>query len=114
MVKWHVLLVVLGAIVAGCGGESSGNTQPASSGAQVYLAWLAHWDTTVTGYRVYYGPTLDNVAPIRDMPVPQTNAVFDTINDLRAAIGAQLCFRLTAINAYGESPMTDGVCVTLS
>jgi len=76
----------------------------------VYLAWLPHPET-VTAYRIYYGPTLDNMKAIRDVPAPQTEAVFDSISELHATTG-QLCFRLTAINADGESPMTEGVCVT--
>ena len=138
---WYGLPVVLAVIVAGCGGQSPGPapvptpapipapapapvpdpcvvdpascTPPPAAGVQVYFAWRAHWDQTVTAYRVYYGPSLDSVAPLRDVAAPQTETVFDALNDLHAAAGAQLCFRLAAVNADGESPMTDGVCVTL-
>lgn len=129
---WYGLPAVLAVIVAGCGGQSPGNPPSAPvpipapspdpvpipapapvSGTQVYLAWRAHWDSTVTAYRVYYGPTLDSMAALRDVAAPQTETVFDALNDLHAAAGAQICFRLTAINTDGESPQTEGVCVTL-
>ena len=66
----------------------------------------------MTAYRIYYGPTLDNVTAIRDVPAPQTEVMFDLISDLHATTG-QLFFRLTAINDDGESPMTEGVCMAV-
>jgi len=103
-----LLLVVL---LLACEKSPSTPTVEISSAATVYLAWLPHPET-VTAYRIYYGPALDNMKVIRDVPAPQTEAVFDSISDLHATTG-QLCFRLTAINDDGESPMTDGVCVAV-
>ncbi|HJX58194.1 MAG TPA: hypothetical protein VJ325_05690 [Thiobacillus sp.] len=112
---WAVTLLSTVALPIGFGIVACGSDQPppAAGGSpetvMVYLAWLPHPET-VTAYRIYYGPMLDNVTAIRD--VTQTETVFDSISDLHAASG-QLCFRLTAINADGESQMTDGVCVAV-
>jgi hypothetical protein len=53
----------------------------------------------VTSYRIYHGPTLDSVTRAGEVSEPR--AVFDETG----------CFRITAVNADGESPMTAGVCL---
>jgi len=90
---------------------------PPPTSESVFLAWLPYVDPLgqppVTNYRIYYGPALNSVAFIRIVPATQTQTVFDVASDLHALDGAQVCFRLTAVNADGESPQTNGACTLL-
>ena len=70
------------------------------------------------GYLAFYGPTLDAAAMTLIRDVPDSNeqvqcTVFKMTSDLLAVAGQQICFRLKAYNADGDSQFTDGVCAVL-
>ena len=78
--------------------------EPAPPTVSVYLVWLPHPDGTVVVYRIFSGPTLQEVVFIRQVPAAVTQAAFEV-----SAL-VPTCFSLTAVNADGESPLTAGTC----
>jgi len=125
----HVLCAIGILLSAGCGG--SGLTGPSSAGTSlaspfaaagsIYVAWQPHPDPTVTGYTIYYGPSVATATTVAsNQPVgspgidPQAPFVsFDPAIDLRLRPGDTVCFRLKAYNADGESDFSNGACITI-
>lgn len=86
----------------------------------IYVAWLPHWDTTVVGYRIYFGRSLDATTPVRDVAASsctpqQCETVFDSLLDLNASYGDTICFQVAALNgSLEQSARSPGVCMTFS
>ena len=95
-----------------CADRKGPPASTAPSETNVYLAWNTHADTSVLGYRVYFGASL---YPVESMSVvadtPNTETSFDWQRDLGSA--PTVCFRLRAYNADGDGPFTDGICVVI-
>lgn len=131
-----ILASLLSALLAGCGGGSMNNssftgtvggngsivgTTPSggtSSSSIVYVAWNPTTDSTVTGYQVFYGPTLDAATTLASSVAiaasgfnPQAPSVsYRTWEDLGLHAGDSVCFRLRAYNPDGVSDPTAGTC----
>jgi hypothetical protein len=98
-----VLLIGLVLIRCGGGGSSTGSLPDSS----VHAAWFVHPDLGVTGYVVYAGPSLAETQEVARtgatevvIPAPPTIVSGDTY-----------CVRVAAINADGESPKSEGICL---
>lgn len=104
--------VALVTFLACSGGNGTAVTPASPSEISIYLTWNPHTDTSVLGYRVYVGQALD---PIEAMTMLAETATTEISFDWRRDLGSTpvACFRLRAYNADGESPATDGVCVTV-
>ncbi len=113
-------------LLAACKGESlsdMSSTRPSVEPGDVrlHVAWNPHPDQTVTGYLVYYGPTLDTTTMvISDLPVssrnldPQNPSVeYDAWGDLRLRTGDNVCVRLKAYNPDGQSSLSPGTCTRI-
>jgi hypothetical protein len=128
-----VLAGIVSALLAGCGsgtmnnsnltgtvgsGSIVGVTPGGSTSSTVYVAWKPTPDQTVTGYQVYYGPTLDSATTLAsDVAItssgfdPQAPSVsYRTWEDLGLHTGDTVCFRLRAYNPDGVSDPTSGIC----
>lgn len=93
--------------------------EPPTVSSAVWYVWPIHWDSTITGYRIYFGRTLAAMTPVRDVQMSSCTAncetVFDTVMDIVAAYGDQLCFQSAALSQAGEMPArTPGICMTYS
>jgi hypothetical protein len=112
-------------LVDGCGTSLVG---PLTAGASsslatgnIYVAWQPHPDPTVTGYVIYYGPSVTEATTIAsNQPVnspnfdPQAPSVsYDAAANLGLHTGDTVCFRLRAYNPDGESDFTAGTCTTV-
>ncbi len=114
-------LLVIFAFLTACGDESSTPESSSASQAQLLLSWLPHPDKTIMGYLVYYGPTESTVTTVAsDIPVtannfdPQAPSVqYNAGLDLGLNKGDNVCFRLTAYNAAGQSGMSGSACSTI-
>lgn len=103
--------------LAACGGGGLGNSGPQG----VFFAWQPHPDPSVTGYMVYYGPSIDTATTVAsNQPVdgpgfdPQAPSVtYDPAADLGLHAGDTVCFRLKAYNSDGESGFSPGTCTTV-
>ncbi len=77
-------------------------------GAQITLTWDPSSDSTITGYRVYWGTQTNQYALLADVG----NSTRSTLSDLQA--GTTYYFAATAYNAKGaESPYSNEVSYTV-
>lgn len=98
-----------------------GNTDGTVTDVELFLAWLPNPDETVTGYLVYYGPTLDSTTMvISDLSVNSDkfdlqapSVTYKAWDDLRLRSNDSICFRLKAYNSDGESELSRGVCARI-
>ena len=81
------------------------------SGTVLFLAWNTHPDPTVIGFRVYRGTT-PATTTVFVLETPETSVQWSA-RELELHGGDDICFKLTAYNADGESDKTPGVCATL-
>ena len=100
----------------------SPSTPPLTSAPlSIYVAWQPHSDPTVTGYVIYYGPSVaaaTTVASDQRIDDPNFDPQAPSVSyDLAAQLGLQdgdtVCFRLKAYNADGESGFSSGICTTV-
>ena len=107
-------------LLAACGSSFSDGVH-GSADTTVYVAWLPHPDPGVTGYNVYFGPTVDTAAElVANIPVDSPgfdaqapSVKFNLLTDLRQSRGEDVCFRLRAYNSDGLSGWSPGVCTTV-
>ena len=86
-----------------------------------YLAWLPHPDTSVMGYNINVGPTLDAATTLVSNLLVDSQALnalapsveYNVRLDLGFRPGDYVCFRLRAYNADGLSEPTSGVRTTI-
>ena len=110
-----VLVIVA---LTGCGGGLGGGSAPTGS---IHVAWQPHPDPTVTGYVIYYGPSIPAATTVAsDRPItspgfdPQAPSVtYDPVTNLGLRPGDTVCFRLKAYNSDGESDFSQGTCTTV-
>ena len=103
--------------LAACGGGGLGTSGPRS----IYFAWQPHPDSTVTGYMIYYGPSVAAATTVAsNQPIdspgfnPQAPSVsFNPATDLGLQAGDTVCFRLKAYNPDGESDFSPGTCTRI-
>jgi len=103
-------------VLAGCGG--GGLDQSGSSLRSIYVAWQPHPDPSVTGYTVYFGPTISTATAVAsDQPVNAANfdplapfVTYDVSRNLGLRAGDTVCFRLKAYSADGETGFSPGTC----
>ena len=98
-----------------------GDTDETVTDVELFLAWLPHPDQSVTGYLVYYGPTLDATTMVIsdlsinsnkfDLQVP--SVTYKAWDDLRLRSNDSICFRLKAYNSDGQSELSPGACVRI-
>ena len=108
-----VFLILLGfTILSGCGkknAQSAISNQPTTT--TVYLSWNNNPDTSIIGYTVYFGNTLDIDSMLLMFSTSSTEAIFDWKTELDSS--PIVCFRLKAYNIDGIGPYTDGVCANV-
>lgn len=117
------------ALAAGCG--SSGLANPSTAGVSpsvgspapqsIYVAWRPHPDPTVTGYMIYYGPSIDTATTVAsNQPIDSPGfdplaplVSYNPATDLGLHAGDTVCFRLKAYNPDGESGFSPGICTAI-
>ncbi len=108
----------------GAGGSASSVVEITCSNCNTDFALNLSWDKnpdSVTGYRVFSGPTAETVTEeLTDIPLategfdpelPTKSYHFS--NDLGLALGDERCFRLKAYNDVGFSDFSDVACTAL-
>lgn len=82
----------------------------------VTVTWNSNTDQ-VSGYRVYYGTTLDTATTLaRDVPPSSSTTVSQDFNgwhDFGLNVGSPICIAVSAHNSVGESAKTTAQCATL-
>ena len=119
------LVLVLPLFLLACGGGGSkgdAGSGAAASARVLSLSWEPNPATDgVAGYIVYRGPSAVNATQqVSNLSVSSgvidPNAPAVTYNaglDLGLSLGAQVCFRLKAYNAAGQSDFSTAACTTI-
>ena len=97
-----MLAVVLGVylVLGGCGSDDGAST---GTGASKTLSWTAVPDSSVAGYKLYYGTTSGHYESKVDVgPIPSY-----TLSNLQA--GTTYFFAVSAYNEGGESALSTEV-----
>ncbi len=84
------------------------------------LNWEPNPEPSVNGYKIYFGPSPDNVGIWEDVVVGQPGfdpaspqVQYRALTDLGIQEGDHICFRITAYDNLVESDPSDAVCTNV-